>query len=158
TRDNVCVYRRKGKDCLRSASSLDGHRVKTSPAFRETMRWAGRLKAASKAASVVYSLLPARRRKFDFYRRLTGQAMRLFKEGKREKEVLAALIVFAAVQSRRNKLSQTRQPTAKLASDNCQSRYRQTMLYAMCHFTLYVDRGGKLFSVNQNAYAPRSPA
>ncbi|HSC36962.1 MAG TPA: hypothetical protein VLD19_03785 [Chitinophagaceae bacterium] len=93
TYDGICVYRMNGKDFLRSASSLTRKRVKKDAAFRNTRAWAARMATASRLASAVYAMLPPYRRKFPFYRKLTGQAMQLLKAGQEEGAVVAELMI-----------------------------------------------------------------
>ncbi len=86
--DNICFYKMNGQYYARAKSSLDGKRVKKDPAFRET-RWHSNLLArSSKIAAAVYRGLPKEK---GLFRKLTGQAMRLLKEGKTTEEVFLLL-------------------------------------------------------------------
>ena len=69
-------------------SSLSEKRVKSDPAFKETMRYAELLGRASQIASAVYRGLPKSKRKHGLYRKLTGEAMKLLKDGRTDHEVL----------------------------------------------------------------------
>ena len=89
--DNVCFYKMEEQYYARTKSSLDGKRVRRDPAFKETMRYAGLLGRASKLAAMVYRVLPQEKKEPGLYKKLTGQAMRMLKEGKMEKEVLELL-------------------------------------------------------------------
>ncbi len=86
--DNICFYKMDGQYYARTKSSLDGKRVKKDPAFRKT-RWHSDLLArSSKIAAAVYRDLPKEK---GLFRKLTGQAMRLLKEGKTTEEVFLLL-------------------------------------------------------------------
>lgn len=89
TKDNIVVYKRWGNYYIRTKSTLSGKRVKTSPAFKKTMQWAGLLGKASKIASKVYSQL--KQKDHQHYRALTGAAMKLLKEGLNEDEIIFKL-------------------------------------------------------------------
>lgn len=77
----VSFYKMDSKHYARTTSSLSGKRVKKDPAFAETMRYAGLLGQASKIASVIYRQLPKTEKDIKLYRTITGEAMRLLKEG-----------------------------------------------------------------------------
>jgi len=108
TYDGICVYRMHGGDFMRSASSLTGERVKTKAEFKNTMAWAQLLKTASRLASAVYAMLPSSRRKHPFYRKLTGHAMKLLKEGRTEGEVVVALMIAIKLPPRKPKKVRTK--------------------------------------------------
>ena len=88
-RGNLQGYRMAGKYYVRIVSSLTAKRVLKDPAFKRTMQYAGLLGKASKIASATYRLLPER--KHGFYRKLTGMAMQLLKQGKTAEEALNQL-------------------------------------------------------------------
>ena len=79
-RGNLQGYRMAGQHYVRIVSSLTGRRVKQDPAFKQTMQYAGLLGRASRIASAIYRRLPAKEQ--GFYRKLTGMAMQLLKQGK----------------------------------------------------------------------------
>ncbi len=60
---------------MRTRSNLTGERVKTDPAFRKTMQYAGLLSRASKIASIVYGEVNPDKKQHTLYRKLTGEAM-----------------------------------------------------------------------------------
>lgn len=91
TIENLCFYEMEGQYYVRMKSSLTGKRVKKDPAFARTMQYAGWLKLAAKAASVFYRTIPKEERCRELYRKLTGKAMSLLKEGVQE-EQLAVLL------------------------------------------------------------------
>ncbi|MFT3825454.1 MAG: hypothetical protein QM731_16165 [Chitinophagaceae bacterium] len=66
---------------VRVRSSLSGERVKKSREFINTMTWARRMGIASRLASIIYRQLPPAWKLHDLYRKLTGHAMQLLKEG-----------------------------------------------------------------------------
>ncbi len=81
THNGLCYYKLNGNYYVRRKSSLSGKRVKSSPAFKGTMEYAGLLGKASAIASAVYHTLPREIKKRELYRAITGTAMCLLKEG-----------------------------------------------------------------------------
>jgi len=77
----LTFYKLRDKYYVRMRSRLSGDRVKSSPEFKNTMTHAHRLGIASRLAAVVYSQLPPSWKLHDLYRKLTGQAINLLKEG-----------------------------------------------------------------------------
>lgn len=88
-RGNLLGYRMGGQYYARIISSLTAERVLSDPAFKQTMQQAGLLGKASKIASGIYRLL--REREHGFYRKLTGMAMQLLKQGRAAEEVFEQL-------------------------------------------------------------------
>ena len=88
-RGNLLGYRMAGKYYIRFVSSLTAKRVLEDPAFKRTMQYAGLLGKASKIASSIYRLSPVK--EHGFYRRLTGMAMQLLKQGKSAEEAFEQL-------------------------------------------------------------------
>lgn len=88
---NVCFYKLNKKYYARTKSSLSGKRVKKSPAFRNTMKYAGLFAKASVIGSAVYRLLPKVKRERKVYQQLTGRAMQMLKKGMTADEVLTIL-------------------------------------------------------------------
>jgi hypothetical protein len=88
-RGNLQGYRMAGKYYVRIVSSLTAKRVLKDPAFRLTMQYAGLLGKASRIASAIYRLLPEQ--EHGFYRKLTGMAMQLLKQGKTAEEAFKQL-------------------------------------------------------------------
>lgn len=87
----ICFYKLDGTHYARTKSSLSGKRVKTSEAFRETMRYAGLFAKASMIGSTVYRMLPKVEKDRKLYRQLTGKAMKMLRDGLTEKEVIDML-------------------------------------------------------------------
>lgn len=81
TYNGICYYKMNGQYYCRRKSTLSRKRVKRSPAFKLTMKYAGLLGQASQVAAAVYRSLPRAQRKHALYRALTGQAMQLLKAG-----------------------------------------------------------------------------
>ncbi len=88
-RGDLLGYRMAGGYFVRVVSSLTGKRVKKDPAFELTMHYAGMLGRASKIGSAIYHRMP--KQEHGFYRKLTGMAMQLLKEGKTEEETFHQL-------------------------------------------------------------------
>ena len=99
TREDITIYRMKadGVYYMRMKSSLTGKRVKKDPAFRGLMRHAGIMAIAAPLASAVYQLLPEAERKVALYRKMTGIAQRMLKEGYSEEVVKEVLIAESGV-------------------------------------------------------------
>lgn len=88
---DICFYRMDGVYYARMKSSLNSKRVKKDPKFRRTMEYAGLMGQASKIAAGVYRLLPEDKRKHTLYRAMTGQALRMLKDGMEADVVKAQL-------------------------------------------------------------------
>jgi|SRR6185437_1522822 len=88
-RGNLLGYRMAGGYYVRVISSLTARRVRQDPAFKLTMQYAGLLGKASKIASAIYRLLPEQ--EHGLYRKLTGMAMQLLKQGRTGEEAFEQL-------------------------------------------------------------------
>lgn len=91
TRDGVTVYKMWEDYYVREKSSLTRERVKTAPEFEKTRENATVLAKASKIASQVYATLSSKKKKKSPYKMITGQAIRMVKNGLDESEIVAAL-------------------------------------------------------------------
>ncbi len=91
TIDGRTYYKLNGKYYVRKKSSLSARRVKRTPAFRRTMAYAGWMAGASVIASAIYWRLPEKEKKRKRYQALTGEAMRLLRDGVDEATVRAKL-------------------------------------------------------------------
>jgi len=94
TKYGLCTYHMYDNDYVRTASSLTAERVKEDPAFKNTRAWAAMMVQASGLAAAVYAMLPDYRKKHPLYRKLTGHAMRLLKQGRQEGEIIVELMLF----------------------------------------------------------------
>ncbi len=65
----------------RHLSSLTGERTSKDPAFKGFRQSSSRLKQASPIASSLYELVPKEVKEYALYRTLTGQAIKMLKEG-----------------------------------------------------------------------------
>ncbi len=70
-----------GLNIWRRGSSLTGERTKTDPAFKGFRQSSDRLKQASPIAASLYKLVPEHLKQYALYRTLTGEAIKLLKEG-----------------------------------------------------------------------------
>ncbi len=70
-----------GLNIWRRGSTLTGERTKTDPAFKGFRQSSSRLKQASPIAASLYKLVPENVKQFALYRTLTGEAIKLLKEG-----------------------------------------------------------------------------
>ncbi|KAA2239373.1 hypothetical protein F0L74_24535 [Chitinophaga agrisoli] len=91
TIDGRTYYKRDGKYYVRKKSSLSARRVKRTATFRRTMEYAGWMAQASVIGSAIYRQLPGMQRKRARYQALTGEAMRLLRDGIDEATVRATL-------------------------------------------------------------------
>jgi hypothetical protein len=71
-----------GLNIWRRASSLTGERTKKDPAFEGFRKSTSRLKEASPIAASLYRLVPKEVKQYALYRTLTGEAIKMLKEGK----------------------------------------------------------------------------
>ena len=79
----LCLYYSPHFDLniVRRASSLTGERTKKDPAFKGFRQSINRMKQASPIASSLYKLVPEEVKKYALYRTLTGEAIKMLKEG-----------------------------------------------------------------------------
>jgi hypothetical protein len=70
-----------GQNIWRRKSSLTGQRTKRDPAFKGFRQSSSRLKEASPIAASLYKQVPAEVKEFSLYRVLTGEAIKMLKEG-----------------------------------------------------------------------------
>lgn len=78
TVDGICFYKMDGIYYARTKSSLSGERVKTDPAFAETMRHANQMGNASKIASAIYrQIVPQHDRSRDKFREVVSMVKRV---------------------------------------------------------------------------------
>src|ERR1700759_5720592 len=69
------------KNIIRRTSSLTGERTKKDPAFKGFRQSINRMKQASPIAAALYKLLPEQVKQYTLYRTLTGEAIKMLKEG-----------------------------------------------------------------------------
>src|SRR5450432_3185390 len=70
-----------GQNIWRRGSSLTGERTKKDPAFKGFRQSSSRLKEASPIAASLYKLVPEQVKQYALYRTLTGEAIKMLKEG-----------------------------------------------------------------------------
>jgi len=70
-----------GQNIWRRASTLIGDRTKKDPAFTGFRQSSSRLKQASPIAASLYKQVPQQLKQFALYRTLTGEAIKMLKEG-----------------------------------------------------------------------------
>ena len=66
---------------MAQGSSLTGERTKKDPAFKGFRQSSSRLKQASPIAASLYKLVPGQVKQYALYRTLTGEAIKMLKEG-----------------------------------------------------------------------------
>jgi hypothetical protein len=69
------------QNIIRKASSLTGERTGKDPAFKGFRKSSSRLKEASPIASSLYKQIPEQVKQYALYRTLTGEAIKMLKEG-----------------------------------------------------------------------------
>src|SRR5450631_2266870 len=79
----MCLYYSPhfGLNIWRRASSLTGERTKKDPAFEGFRKSSSRLKKASLIAASLYKRVPEQVKQYALYRTLTGEAIKMLKEG-----------------------------------------------------------------------------
>ncbi len=70
-----------GQNIWRRGSSLTGERTKKDPAFKGFRQSSSRLKEASPIAASLYKQVPRQVKEYALYRILTGEAIKMLKEG-----------------------------------------------------------------------------
>jgi hypothetical protein len=88
---NMTFYMMEGRNFVRKKSSLTRRKV-LSPQFARTRHNAGLMGKASTIGSLVYNALPGFWRQGWMYRSFTGEAYKMIKAGKKEKEIQQALL------------------------------------------------------------------
>lgn len=91
TWDDLTFYKMDGKYYVRKKSCLTREKVLTHSAFQQTRFYAGRLVAASKIASSIYSDLPLHWRQFWMFRDFTGEAIVMLNSGSTPQEAYGYL-------------------------------------------------------------------
>ena len=79
------------QNICRKASSLTGERTKKDPAFKGFRKSSSRLKEASPIAASLYKLVPDQVKQYALYRTLTGEAIKMLKEGMEAAVITEAL-------------------------------------------------------------------
>src|ERR1700722_13365502 len=70
-----------GQNIWRRGTTLTGERTKKDPAFTGFRQSSNRLKQASPIAASLYKQVPQQLKEFALYRTLTGEAIKMRKEG-----------------------------------------------------------------------------
>ena len=70
-----------GLNILRQASTLTGERIKKDPAFKGLRQSINRMKEASPISASLYKQVPKQVKQYALYRTLTGEAIKMLKEG-----------------------------------------------------------------------------
>ncbi len=81
TRDGICGYWWHGINIIRKSTPLESPRVKKDHAFKGFRRSCSRMKEASPIAASLYNQIPEGQKKYSLYRLLTGEALKMLKEG-----------------------------------------------------------------------------
>ena len=87
THDGICIYHMRGSFFVRTASSLTAERVKKDPAFAETRRNSSLMSRAAKISSAVHKEIRGKKKTRETYRLLTGEAIRMLRNGQEEQEI-----------------------------------------------------------------------
>src|SRR5258707_1582590 len=77
----ACCYFSRGRWITRKTSSLTGKRVQQDPAFKGFRESSHRMKEASPIAASLYRLIPRAQKEYRLYRLLTGEALKMIKQG-----------------------------------------------------------------------------
>lgn len=96
THGDACFYKMDGQYYVRKKSSLSGKRVKQAPSFALTRVYADLLAQASRLAAAVYRPLPREQKKLALYRAMTGEALRMLKQGEDTAVITVRLEAYCA--------------------------------------------------------------
>lgn len=77
----LCGYLFRGVNIVRKSSSLTTKRVAEEPAFEGFRNSGNRMKQASPIAASLYNLLSKEQKVYPLYRKLTGEALKMIKQG-----------------------------------------------------------------------------
>ena len=91
TFDGICEYKLWDQFYIRKKSSLTAERVKNAPEFKQTRIFANLLGKASRIGSELYQELSQKQKKKSSYRFITGQVMKILKNGLAEDEIVSTL-------------------------------------------------------------------
>ena len=114
----------------RRGSSLTGERTKKDPAFKGFRQSSSRLKEASPIAASLYKLVPGRVKQYALYRTLTGEAIKMLKEG-----MEAAIITETLKKKYINPLLQT--PKTNYNNTTVEKPGKRDCVKSMADFTSY---------------------
>jgi len=81
TQGGITCYISQGRNIFRAASSLTGARVKKDPAFAGFRKSSNRMKEAAPIAASLYNQIPKEKKEFSLYRLLTGEAIKMIRDG-----------------------------------------------------------------------------
>ncbi|MBC8033260.1 MAG: hypothetical protein H7Y03_03885 [Chitinophagaceae bacterium] len=81
TDGGLCGYISRGRIVYRMSNPVESKRIKTDPVFEGFRKSAGRMKQASPIAAGLYNQIPKEDKVYHLYRQLTGEAIRMLKEG-----------------------------------------------------------------------------
>ena len=81
TQGGITCYISQGKNIFRTASPLTGARVKKDPAFAGFRKSSNRMREAAPIAASLYHQIPKEKKEFSLYRRLTGEAIKMIRDG-----------------------------------------------------------------------------
>lgn len=87
----ITIYYMFGRYYIRSRSSLTGNRVKTDPAFYNTMKYADLMATASPIASKVYAWVSLQHKSREFFNKINGEVMAWLKYGWKEEDIIEYL-------------------------------------------------------------------
>jgi hypothetical protein len=91
TRDGICGYWCQGINIIRKSTPLTGPRVKKDPAFKGFRKSSGRMKEASPIAAALYNQIPKEQKKYNMYRLLTGEVLKMLKAGMKRADIIEKL-------------------------------------------------------------------
>jgi hypothetical protein len=113
----ICGYLSHGRNIIRAASPLTGARTKKDPAFEGFRQSGNRMKQASPLAAALYSLIPEKQRQYSLYRRLTGEALKMIKQGVDKEvitETLRQVYIEPLLQPQAKQPASVRKPTLRV--------------------------------------------
>jgi hypothetical protein len=87
----ICGYFLHDQNIIRSASTRTGATIQDNPAFDGFRKSSNRLKEAAPIAASLYNELPKDQRQFNLYCLLTGETIKMMKEGM-DKKLIAELL------------------------------------------------------------------
>ncbi len=87
----ICGYLSHGINIIRKSSSLTTKRVAEETAFEGFRNSGNRMKQASPIAASLYQLLPKEQKVFALYRTLTGEVLKMIKQGM-DKEAIQIIL------------------------------------------------------------------
>jgi hypothetical protein len=93
TRGGLNGYLRHGVNIVRKSTPLTPARIRKEPAFEGFRKSSTRLKNGAAIAATLYNQIPKELKRFNLYRLLTGESIKMIKQGMEKAEICEKLFL-----------------------------------------------------------------